>query len=220
MILILSLATFLVACGETSTTAGEFGILNENDPIVEILFNTGDKVRVELYPETAPVSVKNFLKYVNDGFYNGLAFHRIIKGFMIQTGGFYQESNYMVQKPATYPAIYGEFKANGCEYNTVEHLKGVISMARTQVNDSATSQFFFCTVDNYPTLNDNYAPFGRVIDQESMDVLLTIEAIPTTTGVMVYDKESGKGYYTPDMPTKVVSIQNITIIKNAPEANQ
>ncbi|MBQ7652792.1 MAG: peptidylprolyl isomerase [Clostridia bacterium] len=213
-ILIVSIvtATCFFGCDKSKNTytTGEFGILDADDPIIEFTFSTGDTIRAELYKKTAPISVENFLKYVKDGFYEGVVFHRIIKDFMIQTGGFEVKNGYFTEKDSTYPAIYGEFSDNGCTYNNVEHLKGVLSMARTNVKDSATSQFFFCSVDNYPTLNGSYAAFGRVIDEESMAVIDKFNNIATTTGVLVY---GDMGYYSSDVPTQTISITKIKIIK-------
>ena len=209
IISIASLSAFtFVGCKETKTE--EFGILNENDPIVKIEFSTGDVVNVELYKDTAPISVENFLKYVDEGFYEGTMFHRIIKDFMVQTGGFVKgEDGYLHEKKATHPAIYGEFSANGCTYNNVDHLKGVISMARSSEN-SATTQFFFCTVDNYPTLNGNYAAFGRVIDEQSMNVIYKFDTIPTTTTIAFYGDHA---MLNTDTPTQIITIKKITVIK-------
>lgn len=98
LISIISLCTFsFFGCKKTQD--GEFGIKDKSDPIIKIEFSTGDVVNVELYKKTAPISVENFLKYVDDGFYEGTLFHRNIKGFMIQTGGFVKgEDGYLHQK--------------------------------------------------------------------------------------------------------------------------
>ena len=214
LIITLSISVCFVACDKSEKTS-EFGILDADDPIVEFHFSTGDIIKAELYKKTAPISVANFLKYVEDGFYEGIVFHRIIKDFMIQTGGYEFDGGYYIEKEATYPAIYGEFSANGCTYNNVEHLRGVLSMARLgdPYMDSATSEFFFCAVDNYPTLNGNYAPFGRVIDDESMAVIEKFNNIQTTTGRMVFAGDPTHFRFTSDTPTQIVSITEIKIIK-------
>lgn len=134
----------------------------EKNPIVTIQFEDGDSVQVELYPDIAPNTVNNFISLVNKGYYNGLTFHRIISGFMIQggcpdgtgTGG-----------PGY--SIKGEFAMNGVE-NNLKHTKGVISMARSQMPNSAGSQFFIMHKDS-PHLDGSYAAFGKVI--EGMDVV-------------------------------------------------
>lgn len=128
---------------------------------------------LELYPDKAPVTVENFLKYVDDGFYNGTIFHRVIRRFMIQGGGFTAR---MVQKPTREPIV------NECGPQ-LRNLRGTIAMARTSQPNSATSQFFINQVDN-PFLDfdgpnkPGYAVFGRVI--EGMDVVDRIATVATT----------------------------------------
>ncbi|MBQ8415679.1 MAG: peptidylprolyl isomerase [Clostridia bacterium] len=116
---------------------------------------------VELSPEDAPITVENFQSLVSEGFYDGLIFHRIIEGFMIQGGGFDAE---MKEKDAD--SITGEFSSNGVENNLL-HERGVISMARTNVPDSASSQFFIVH-ETSPHLDGKYAAFGRVISGMSL----------------------------------------------------
>lgn len=122
-------------------------------------------IDVELYPEIAPVTVENFLKLIDENFYENSSFHRIIKGFMIQGG--------MQKKPA-YP-IYGEFKANGFK-NDLKHVRGVISMARTSDPNSANSQFFIMHQDS-SHLDSHYAAFGKVI--EGIEVVDKIAKVST-----------------------------------------
>ena len=125
-------------------------------------------VTLELYPDKAPITVENFVNLARAGFYDGLTFHRIMDGFMIQGGD--PNGNGTGGSGAT---IKGEFSANGVE-NDLKHVKGTISMARNSVNmDSASSQFFITVVD-YPSLNGQYAAFGRVV--EGMDVVTKIAA--------------------------------------------
>lgn len=140
---------------------------------VEMKTNKGTIV-IELDGENSPITTENFLKYVNDGYYDGLIFHRVIDGFMVQGGGF--ESG-MKERSATYPPIKNEAKESGLENN-----RGTISMARTNNPDSATSQFFINLVDNNflnPGGNDpyGYTVFGKVI--EGMDVVDTIGEVET-----------------------------------------
>ena len=145
------------------------------------------KVIVELYPEVAPITVDNFVKLANKGFYNGLTFHRIIKGFMIQggcpkgngTGGPGYE-------------IKGEFSANGVN-NPLKHTRGVISMARASDPDSAGSQFFIMHQDA-PYLDGQYAAFGKTIS--GIEVIDAISSVKTN-------------YY--DMPLERVIIDSIKI---------
>lgn len=119
-------------------------------------------IKVELYGHEAPITVENFVKLANEGFYEGMTFHRIIEGFMAQGGGFNQDGTY---KPAS--NIKGEFLANGVR-NTISHKRGVISMARADDYNSASSQFFIMHETN-TNLNYLYAAFGCVID--GMDVV-------------------------------------------------
>ena len=205
-IIVLLIVTICIFCSLSFTGCAKN---NKTNPIVEFTFSTGDTVRVELFPDAAPITVENFLKYVKDDFYVGISFHRIIKGFMVQTGGFVFENGIFVQKEATYPAIYGEFENNGCSYNKTEHLKGTIAMARSSAN-SATSQFFFSTVDNYPSLKGEYAAFGRVIDEESMNALYKFESVLTTTGKFSYGSVIR---WDSDVPTQLITITKTTVIK-------
>ena len=132
------------------------------NPIVTIKMKNGDVMKIELYPETAPNTVASFVKLVQDGFYNGLGFHRVIPGFMIQGGD--PDATGMGGPGFT---IKGEFRANGV-INPLKHTRGVISMARTQMPNSAGSQFFIMHKDA-PHLDGAYAAFGMVID--GMDVV-------------------------------------------------
>lgn len=130
--------------------------------MIIIEMENGKKIKLELYPEIAPISCNNFERLVKEGFYDGLTFHRVISGFMIQggcpkgngTGG---------------PGwnIKGEFRANGVQ-NNLKHTRGVLSMARAQHPDSAGSQFFIMH-DDAPYLDGQYAAFGKVV--EGMDVV-------------------------------------------------
>lgn len=133
-----------------------------SNPVATIEMENGGIIKVELYPEKAPISVNNFISLANSGYYNGLIFHRVIKDFMIQggcpkgngTGG----PGYCIK---------GEFSANGVA-NDLAHTRGVISMARTAIPDSAGSQFFIVHADS-PHLDGQYAAFGAVT--EGMDVV-------------------------------------------------
>ena len=125
--------------------------------IVTIKIKDFGNIDVELYPEVAPITVANFLKLVNENYYENSNFHRIIKGFMIQGGSNLQKAD----------SIKGEFASNGVE-NPLRHERGVISMARTMIKDSASSQFFIMHHDS-PHLDGEYAAFGKVI--EGLDVV-------------------------------------------------
>lgn len=139
------------------------------NPVVTIQIKNEDQVHIELYPEIAPISVANFIHLVQAGFYNGLSFHRVIPGFMVQggcpegtgTGG----PGYRIK---------GEFEINGIS-NTLKHSRGVLSMARSQHPDSAGSQFFIMVADS-PHLDGQYAAFGKVLKgMEFIDRIVKVQ---------------------------------------------
>lgn len=138
--------------------------------MVLIEMENGGKIELELYPEVAPITVANFEKLVKSGFYDGLTFHRVIAGFMIQGGC--PNGNGMGGADEN---IKGEFSANGVK-NDLKHERGVISMARSRHPDSASSQFFIMHA-NAPHLDGQYAAFGRVVS--GIEVVDEIAAIPT-----------------------------------------
>lgn len=142
----------------------------KNNPIVTIEMENGGVMKVELYPETAPNTVANFISLVEKGFYNGTIFHRVIPGFMIQGGD--PEGSGMGGPGYR---IKGEFTANRFQ-NDLKHTKGVISMARSGHPDSAGSQFFIM-VDDAPHLDGQYASFGKVI--EGIEVADQIVSVAT-----------------------------------------
>lgn len=133
-----------------------------NNPIVTIEMENSDTIKIELYPEIAPNTVRNFISLVNKNFYDGLIFHRVIRGFMIQGGD--PEGTGM---GGPNYSIKGEFSYNSFE-NNLKHSAGVISMARSQMPNSAGSQFFIMHKDS-PHLDGSYAAFGKVI--EGMEVV-------------------------------------------------
>ncbi len=163
---------------------------------VRIELKNGKIINLNLYEDKAPLTVANFLKYVDDGFYDGLCFHRVIPGFMIQGGGFYDDEPGIKEKPSTYPSIKGEFASNGVN-NTLRHTKGVISMARTFMPNSASSQFFIC-VASCEHLDGQYAAFGCISDEESIKVAVGISEVST---------HSWRGYG--DIPNDPVVIKSI-----------
>ena len=132
------------------------------NPIVTITMRGGGTIRLELYPETAPISVNNFISLINKKFYDGLVFHRVIRGFMIQGGC---PDGTGMGGPGY--SIKGEFSENGVQ-NNLKHTEGVLSMARSAHPDSAGSQFFIMH-KNAPHLDGSYAAFGKVI--EGMEVV-------------------------------------------------
>nr|WP_302600159.1 peptidylprolyl isomerase [uncultured Cellulosilyticum sp.] len=146
--------------------------LQEN-PIVTMKIKDYGDITLELYPEMAPNTVNNFVTLANDGFYDGLIFHRVISGFMIQ-GGDPQGTG--IGGPDY--SIPGEFAANGFTQNTLSHTKGILSMARTNNPDSAGSQFFIMSADG-TYLDGQYAAFGKVTD--GLDIVEEIQDVPTNS---------------------------------------
>ncbi len=143
---------------------------DKQNPIVTITMQGGGVIKAELYPEIAPNTVHNFLSLVDKGYYNGLIFHRVIKGFMIQGG---DPEGTGMGGPGY--SIKGEFTANGFR-NDLKHTVGVLSMARTNIPDTAGSQFFIMHKDS-PFLDGAYAAFGKVI--EGMEVVNRIAETDT-----------------------------------------
>ena len=140
------------------------------NPIVTFTMKNGDTFKAELYPEIAPQSVNNYISLIKKGFYNGLIFHRVIRGFMIQ-GGDPQGTG--MGGPGY--CIKGEFASNGFK-NDLKHTEGVLSMARSMFPDSAGSQFFIMH-KNSPHLDGDYAAFGKII--EGMEIINKIAEVPT-----------------------------------------
>jgi peptidyl-prolyl cis-trans isomerase B (cyclophilin B) len=140
------------------------------NPVVTITMENGDIIKAELYPEIAPISVNNFISLINKKFYDGLIFHRVIKGFMIQ-GGCPEGTG--MGGPGY--SIKGEFSQNGVK-NDLKHTEGVLSMARAMHPDSAGSQFFIMHKTS-PHLDGSYAAFGKVT--EGMDVVNKIAEVRT-----------------------------------------
>jgi peptidyl-prolyl cis-trans isomerase B (cyclophilin B) len=163
-------------------------------PKIKITVRDFGEMTAELYPEKAPKTVENFLALIENNFFSGLIFHRVIKGFMIQGGGFNEAFE---QQEAE--AIRGEFLANGFMDNDLRHTRGVLSMARTSDPNSASSQFFVMHKDA-PHLDAQYAGFGKLTD--GFDVLDQIASVPT--GRM--------GWYD-DVPRTPVVIDKIEVIE-------
>ena len=140
------------------------------NPIVTITMKSGDVIKLELYPDIAPISVNNFISLINKKFYDGLIFHRVIRGFMIQGGC---PDGTGMGGPGY--SIKGEFAQNGVK-NDLKHTEGVLSMARAMNPNSAGSQFFIMH-KNSPHLDGSYAAFGKVV--EGMDIVNKIAETPT-----------------------------------------
>ncbi len=166
-------------------------------PKVEIEMNDGNKMVLELYPEFAPETVENFINLVKSGFYDGLTFHRIVKGFMIQGGD--PKGN---GAGGSGKNIKGEFSSNGFSQNTLKHTKGVISMARSKQPNSASSQFFIMDGD-VSSLDGDYAAFGKLIEGE--DALDQIADTPVKINPNSGEKS---------VPQVEVKIKKITLLDN------
>ena len=141
------------------------------NPMIKFTVRDFGEITAELYPDKAPKTVENFLKLVDEGFFTGLIFHRVICGFMIQGGGYNDDFQ---QKHTA--SIKGEFASNGFRQNDIKHTRGVLSMARTMVKDSASSQFFIMH-QNAPHLDGEYAAFGMVT--KGIEVVDEIAELPT-----------------------------------------
>lgn len=163
----------------------------QTTPIVTMIVKDYGTVTLELYPDMAPNTVNNFITLANEGFYDGLTFHRIIKDFMIQGG---DPDGNGTGGPGY--SIAGEFSTNGYEANTLLHTKGVISMARSLDPNSAGSQFFIMTADT-PSLDGDYAAFGKV-----------------TAGLDIVEKIGNVETDGSDKPIKEVIIESIRIDTN------
>ena len=165
-----------------------------NNPIIKINVKNFGTMTAELYPEVAPLTVANFVKLAESDFFNGLIFHRVIRGFMIQGGGYTEE---MEERETA--SIRGEFRANGCATNNLKHTRGVLSMARTSMPNSASSQFFVMHADA-PHLDGQYAGFGKVT--EGLEVLDAIANVET----------GNYGWYMQDVPQEPVVIESVEVV--------
>ena len=179
------------ANADNSTSGSEISY-EENAIMVEITMKDGSVMKLELYPEAAPITVENFVKLTNEGFYDGLTFHRILEDFMIQGG---DPDGNGTGGPGY--GIKGEFEENGWD-NPISHQKGVISMARSGNPDSAGSQFFIVHGDA-SFLDGKYAAFGKVV--EGLDVLDALAAVETEYN------PGERAYSTPVDPPVIESIR-------------
>lgn len=164
------------------------------NPIIKIHVRDLGVMTAELYPDKAPKTVENFVNLVKSDFYNGLIFHRVIAGFMIQGGGYDEQFEDRDTAP-----IRGEFRANGFAQNDLKHTRGVLSMARTSNPNSASSQFFVMHA-NAPHLDGQYAGFGMLTD--GFEVLDRIAS--TKTGRM--------GYFS-DVPRESIVIDRMELVE-------
>jgi peptidyl-prolyl cis-trans isomerase B (cyclophilin B) len=203
--LTLSLVLIISACGtktdEKNNTSGSgensaYPKNVEENPVVTITMENDEKITIELYPEIAPNTVANFISLIEDGYYDGLIFHRVIPDFMIQGG---DPEGTGTGGPGY--SIKGEFSANEIE-NNLAHDRGVISMARSQSPDSAGSQFFIM-VEAAPHLDGQYASFGKVVEGiEVVDSIVSTERgaadKPVEEQKMKTVEVDTKGYDYPD----------------------
>ena len=182
--------------------------LAASNKIVEMKTSEGD-VTIELFEDKSPISTKNFLAYTNDKYYDGTVFHRVIKGFMIQGGGFTIKDKKLHPKETKAP-IKNEAT------NGLSNKRGTLAMARTSDPDSATSQFFINHADNkaldYPNHGGGYAVFGKVT--KGLDVLDKIANV--TTGTMPHASGPSMG----DVPTKEVKIISIKVVDASKESKE
>ena len=181
MLALVSVGVLLLVIAAAFMIRGAMGpkyeLVDENHPVATLTMQNGKKIIIELYPEMAPNTVANFVELANSKFYDGLIFHRVIKGFMIQGG----DPEGTGRGGPGY-AIKGEFSQNGFEGNTLSHTLGTVSMARQSMPlDSAGSQFFIVTNETEGTaptyLDGAYAAFGRVV--EGMETVDEIAMTPT-----------------------------------------
>ena len=165
---------------------------------ISIIMEDGSVMNARLYEDKAPKTVENFLSLVENHFFDGLCFHRVIPDFMIQGGGFIDRDGELVHKEAPNNVV-GEFAANGFKGNDLHHAEGVLSMARAMDKNSASSQFFICVADcGY--LDGQYAAFGALSDENSLAVAKAISSAKTTS----------VGYYN-DVPVYPIVIKTIKI---------
>ena len=165
-----------------------------NHPKIKFHIKGFGTMTAELYPEVAPLTVANFLSLVENKFFDGLIFHRVIAGFMLQGGGYTEEMEHKEAK-----SIKGEFALNGFKTNTLKHTRGVLSMARTNDPNSASSQFFIMHAAA-PYLDGQYAGFGKVIEGD--EVIDAIANVPT----------GNYGFYMQDVPVEAVVIETVELL--------
>jgi peptidylprolyl isomerase/peptidyl-prolyl cis-trans isomerase B (cyclophilin B) len=210
IIIVLLVVILAVGCQSGVETLGEKKLNESSDstatsdedaniehPIIQMEIEDGGIMVFELYPEFAPVTVENFVGLVESGFYDGLKFHRIVEGFMIQSGD--PKGNGTGGSDRT---ITGEFSKNKFPQNTLKHTSGVISMARSKDPDSASSQFFIMD-GTVSTLDGSYAAFGKLIEGED-----TLSSIASTE--VVKNPISGEK----SLPVNDMIIKNVILLEN------
>ena len=181
-----------VAPAENNSPDSQNSAENQNTPD---LSTSGNTFVITLYPDQAPITCENFEKLVNDGFYNGVGFHRVVEGFMAQGG-----DPLGTGTGGSGTNIKGEFEANGV-HNTLSHKRGVVSMARSQMYDSASSQFFICYDDSCTFLDGQYAAFGEVTEgMEVVDDFLKVERSYNSGGELA-------------IPNTPITMESVTMIE-------
>jgi len=189
---------------ETTSNAGT------DDIHIKIVLENDKEIEADLYPDIAPKTVENFVQLIDKHFYDGLIFHRVIEGFMIQGGGYdksFYDGNFNSIECDT---IEGEFTSNGFK-NDLKHTKGVLSMARTQDPNSASSQFFIMHEDS-PHLDNEYAAFGKVTKGlEVVDEIATTKT-KALNGKLLWQGKEYEQQMT-DVPEEPIIIKTIEIIK-------
>ncbi len=194
----LLICAFLSGCSKMNLRASSHN--QSQNPIVTVTLDNEQKILIELYPNDAPNTVNNFISLIQDGYYDGLTFHRIIEDYIVQSGdplmNNYGTPGYTIQ---------GEFKSNGIK-NKLKHDKGVVSMARGSQYDSAGSQFFI-TLDDMHMLNGEYAAFGKVV--QGIEI---VESIGEMGGSLGQDGPMPPRIQTVTVDTKMGKYQEPMVI--------
>jgi len=180
---LISAGVFILVIISIISVISVFTGCSKMNPKIQFELENGDIFIVELYPKYAPKTVDNFVKLTEEGFFDGLTFHRIVDGFMAQGGGYDTQGQ---KKPAQ--TVKGEFESNGYKKNTLKHTKGVISMARSDTSQSgdpipgynSASSEFFIMLGSAPYLDGDYAAFGKVI--EGMKAVEKLQKVERTIG--------------------------------------
>lgn len=194
-LIVVCLAVLLIS---TSCNGG-FDRTKTDNLYAQIILNDNRKINLKLYYDKAPITVDNFIDLVEDGYYNNTIFHRVIKNFMIQGGGYVMSSGKVSAKKEV-ESIKGEFAENGWKKNNIKHITGVISMARASSFNSGSSQFFICSTVR-SDLDGKYAAFGKTTDSESRQVVVNISEVKTYAYSNAFT----------DMPVNVIKIKNIKL---------
>ena len=189
----------LVVLVISTICSGKFDRTKTDDIYCQIVLNDNRKINLRLDYDRAPITVDNFIDLVEDNYYDNTIFHRVIEDFMIQGGGYVMSAG-VVKSKGKAKTIKGEFEANGWKKNSIKHVPGVISMARSNDYNSASSQFFICSA-TYPSLDGKYAAFGKTTDTKSKQVVINISKVET----YAYSNS-----FT-DMPVNVIKIKTVKL---------